>query len=61
MTWFVTWKHMLSAPGEERGWPWPLVRLHIPEIVAAVNTATPGSYVEVDIPLRARTPFTRFS
>src|SRR5882762_3546598 len=24
--------------------PWPLVRLHIPEIVAALNTAMPGSY-----------------
>jgi len=31
--------------------PWPLVQLHIPEIVAAMNAAMPGSYVEVDIPL----------
>ena len=37
--------------------PWPLVRLHIPEIVAAVNAATPGSYVEVDIPLPPKKPF----
>ena len=39
--------------------PWPLVRLHIPEIVAAVNAATAGSYVEVDIPLPPKRPFTR--
>jgi hypothetical protein len=29
---------------------WPLVRLHMDMIVAAVNAATPGSYVEVQIP-----------
>jgi hypothetical protein len=29
---------------------WPLVRLHTSEILAAVNAATPGSYVEVQIP-----------
>jgi hypothetical protein len=29
---------------------WPLVRLHTARIVAAVNAATPGSYVEVHIP-----------
>ena len=29
---------------------WPLVRLHTEKIVAAVNTATPGSYSEVHIP-----------
>jgi hypothetical protein len=39
--------------------PWPLVRLHILEIVAAVNAATPGSYIEVNIPLPPRKPFTR--
>jgi len=38
--------------------PWPLVRLHIPEIVAAMNAAAPGSYVEVDIPLPPKKPFT---
>ena len=37
--------------------PWPLVRQHITEIVAAVNTALPGSYVEVDIPLPPKAPF----
>ena len=31
--------------------PWWLVRRRISEIVAAVNSAVPGSYVEVDIPL----------
>jgi len=29
---------------------WPLVRLHIDKIAAAVNAATPGSYAEVEIP-----------
>jgi hypothetical protein len=29
---------------------WPVVRLHTTEIAAAVNAATPGSYVEVQIP-----------
>ena len=29
---------------------WSLVRRRVPEIVAAVNAATPGSYVEVEIP-----------
>lgn len=31
--------------------PWPLVKRHIPEVVAAVNAATAGSYTEVEIPL----------
>jgi hypothetical protein len=30
---------------------WPLVRLHIEKIAAAVNAATPGSYAEVEIAL----------
>ncbi len=29
---------------------WPSVRLHLEKIANAVNEATPGSYVEVDIP-----------
>jgi hypothetical protein len=29
---------------------WPVLRLHIEGIVAAVNAATPGSYTEVEIP-----------
>ncbi len=29
---------------------WPLVRLHIDKIAAAVNAAPPGSYAEVHIP-----------
>jgi hypothetical protein len=29
---------------------WPLVRLHIERIAAAVNAATPGSFAEVEIP-----------
>jgi hypothetical protein len=28
---------------------WPVVRLHLEEIAAAVTAATPGSYIEVDI------------
>jgi hypothetical protein len=28
---------------------WPLIRLHTDKIAAAVNAATPGSYVEVQI------------
>jgi glutamate racemase len=29
---------------------WPLVKLHLDTIAAAVNAATPGSYTEVEIP-----------
>jgi len=29
---------------------WPLVKLHLDKIAAAVNAATPGSYTEVGIP-----------
>jgi hypothetical protein len=29
---------------------WPLVRLRVEKIAAAVNAATPGSYAEVEIP-----------
>ena len=39
--------------------PWRLVRLHIPEIIAAVNTAGIGSFVEIEIPLPPKKPFTR--
>jgi hypothetical protein len=28
---------------------WPVVKLRLEEIAAAVNAATPGSYVEVDL------------
>jgi hypothetical protein len=31
---------------------WPLVRLHTERIAAAVNSATPGSYAEVEVPYR---------
>jgi hypothetical protein len=41
--------------------PWQLVLLHIAEIVAAVNAATPGSFVEVEIPLPPKKPFTHSS
>ena len=32
---------------------WPVVRLHLDKIAAAINSATPNSYVEVDIPPRS--------
>jgi hypothetical protein len=31
---------------------WPVAQFHVEKIVAAVNAATPGSYVEVEIPFR---------
>ncbi len=31
---------------------WPDVRMHLERIVAAVNSAIPGSYIEVEIPHR---------
>jgi hypothetical protein len=31
---------------------WRIVRLYLDRIAAAVNAATPGSYVEVDIPFK---------
>lgn len=39
--------------------PWHLVRLHITGIVAAINAATAGSYVEVEIPLPPKPRFAR--
>jgi hypothetical protein len=32
--------------------PWWLVRQHLDEIIASVNAAGPGSYVEVEIPFQ---------
>lgn len=29
---------------------WPIVRIHVARVIAAVNGATPGSYTEVEIP-----------
>src|SRR5271157_4394403 len=34
---------------------WPLVRLRMERIAAAVNAATPGSYIEVDLPVKQTT------
>ncbi len=31
---------------------WPVVRLHSERIAAAVNAAAPGSYTEVNIPVK---------
>jgi hypothetical protein len=31
---------------------WPVVRLHLDRIAAAVNACTPGSYAEVEIPFK---------
>ena len=38
---------------------WPTLSLHVEKVVAAVNAATPGSFVEVEIPLPPKKPFTR--
>ena len=32
---------------------WPDVKLHLDRIAAAVNAATPGSYLEIEIPRKA--------
>jgi hypothetical protein len=32
---------------------WPLVKLHIEKIAAAINSAMPGSYAEVNIPYKS--------
>jgi hypothetical protein len=29
---------------------WSFINAHVPEIMAAINAATPGSYAEVEIP-----------
>ena len=29
---------------------WPVLRLHVQQVISAVNVATPGSYLVVDIP-----------
>jgi hypothetical protein len=31
---------------------WPVVRLHIDRIAAALNAAAPGSYIEVNLPVK---------
>jgi len=31
---------------------WPVLRHHVEKVLAAVNAATPGSYIEVDIPFQ---------
>jgi hypothetical protein len=31
---------------------WPILRLYIERVVAAVNAATPGSFTEVEIPFK---------
>jgi hypothetical protein len=36
------------------GTKWTLVQQHVDRIAAAVASATPGSYVEVEIPFEAR-------
>jgi hypothetical protein len=29
---------------------WSVIKAHVPEIVTAINAATPGSFAEIDIP-----------
>jgi hypothetical protein len=31
---------------------WPVLRRYVDRVIAALNAATPGSYTEVEIPLR---------
>ena len=38
---------------------WRFVRPHLDRVCSAVNSATPGSYVEVEIPLPPKPPFVR--
>jgi len=35
---------------------WPVVRLHLDFIAAAVNAAAPGAYAEIDIPFEPKPP-----
>ena len=41
--------------------PWPLVQLHIPEIIEAVNVAKPGSYAEIGLALPPKKSFTQLN
>jgi hypothetical protein len=38
---------------------WPIVKLHLEKIAAAVNAATPGSYVEVELSARRSPDITK--
>ena len=40
---------------------WRFVRLHLDRVSSAVKAATPGSYIEVEIPLPPKPPFVRTS
>ena len=40
-------KIALVIPGNQQ---WPMVRMHLDKVVAAVNAAMPGSVADVDIP-----------
>jgi hypothetical protein len=33
---------------------WPIVRLHLDKVIAAVNACKPGAYIEVEIPFGKR-------
>jgi hypothetical protein len=35
---------------------WPLIEPHVEQVVVAVNASTPGSYTEVDTPVRVAVP-----
>jgi len=47
------WKITIVVLADQQ---WPNVRLHLERIVAAVSTAVPGSYVEVDIAFPPKPP-----
>jgi hypothetical protein len=38
----------IVVPGQQQ---WPQLRPHIQRVIEAVNAATPGSFVEVEVPL----------
>lgn len=33
---------------------WPILQLHLDKVVAAVNACSPGSYIEVEIPMAGK-------
>jgi len=52
----VAIRHALQShtvkTASEQGWRWSLVKLVIPQIVAAIDAAKPGTYTLIDIPVR---------
>jgi hypothetical protein len=40
-------KSLFVVPGNQQ---WPTLQRYVDRVIAAMNAATPGSYVEVEIP-----------